>query len=176
MPRSDTSNRSWVASKIVELQPKTFLDIGAGEGTYGTLVKEHSPETIRHGVEIWAPYIKTYGLEDIYHKIHVCDARIFFDYNYDLVILGDVLEHMSREDAVKLWSRVSSMARAAIISIPIIYLPQGETEGNPYETHVKEDWTHEEVISTFEGIEEYQRYEITGSYLARFNTRSSRCL
>lgn len=168
MPRSDTSNRPWVTRKIAELKPKTFLDIGAGEGTYGTLVKEHSPETVRHGVEIWAPYVKTYGLEDIYDKIYVCDARIFFDYKYDLVILGDVLEHMTRDDAVELWSKISSSARAAIISIPIIYLPQGEEEGNPYETHVKPDWTHEEVLSTFSYIEDYQVYQVTGSYLAKF--------
>ena len=51
--------------------------------------------------------------------------RLIDDFDYDLVIFGDVLEHMTEEDAVKLWNKVSKQARAAIIAIPIIQYPQG---------------------------------------------------
>ncbi|WJZ48547.1 class I SAM-dependent methyltransferase [Actinomycetia phage DSL-LC01] len=170
MPRSDTSNRAWVASKITDLYPDTFLDVGPGEGAYGKLVREHSPLTVRHAVEIWAPYVETYRLESIYHKVFICDARIFFNYKYDLVILGDVLEHMSRDEAKALWSIVGCHAKAAIISMPIIHYPQGEEEGNPYEAHVEEDWTHEEILETFDGIEDHERYAVTASYFARFDS------
>lgn len=170
MPRSDTSNRAWVAQKIVDFYPDTFLDVGPGEGAYGKLVKEHSPLTQRHAVEIWAPYVETYRLENIYHKVFICDARIFYNYDYDMVILGDVLEHMSRADAVALWNVISNNARSAIISMPIIHYPQGEEEGNPFETHVEEDWTHDEILTTFRGIEDFQKYTVTASYFATFDS------
>ena len=169
MPRSDTSNRDWVAKKIVDLYPETALDVGPGEGAYGRLLTAHSPLTTRHAVEIWAPYIEQYRLENIYHRVYVCDARIFFNYKYDLVILGDVLEHMSRAEALALWSVVSSSAKAAIISMPIIHYPQGEEEGNPYETHVEEDWSHDEILSSFVGIQDFEKYRVTASYFAQFS-------
>jgi hypothetical protein len=170
MPRSDTSNRAWVASKIVDLYPDSFLDVGPGEGAYGKLVKEHSPLTVRHAVEIWAPYVETYRLENIYHRVYICDARIFFNYKYDLVILGDVLEHMSQADALALWDVIRHNAKAAIISMPIIHYPQGEEEGNPYEAHIEEDWSHDEILSSFVGIQDFEKYRVTASYFARFDT------
>lgn len=170
MPRSDTSNRAWIVKKITDLYPDTFLDVGPGIGAYGSLVKEHSPLTIRHAVEIWAPYVHTYNLEQIYHKVYICDARIFFNYSYDLVILGDVLEHMTRQEAIALWSEVTRSAKAAIISMPIIHYPQGEEEGNPYEEHVEEDWTHEEIMQTFTGIKDFEKYRVTASYYAEFGS------
>lgn len=162
------SNLHWAARKISELRPSSFLDIGPGAGKYGKLVREHSPSTIRHAVEIWAPYIKQFNLEQLYHKVYVCDARIFFSYKYDLVVFGDILEHMTREEAVALWQVVSSNAKSAIISMPIIHYPQSGEE-NPFQEHVKDDWTHEEIMSTFSKIVEFETYEETGSYFAVFS-------
>lgn len=170
VPRSDTSNRAWVAQKIVDLYPDSFLDVGPGEGAYGKLVKEHSPLTVRHAVEIWAPYVETYKLDRIYHRVYICDARIFFNYKYDLVILGDVLEHMTRREAVDLWETIKANAKAAIISMPIIHYPQGEEEGNPYEAHVEEDWTFDEIISTFDGIKDFEKYHVTATFFAQFRS------
>jgi hypothetical protein len=39
-----------------------------------------------------------------------------------------------------------------IISIPVSKASQGEVHGNPFETHVEDDWSHEKVMSTFPGI------------------------
>jgi hypothetical protein len=75
---------------------------------------------------------------------------------------------MSKEDAVALWERVSKEAKYAIVSMPIIQFPQGHIHGNPYEKHVKDDWSHEEILETFGGIVAHQTFEVTGMYLAKF--------
>jgi predicted SAM-dependent methyltransferase len=87
----------------------------------------------------------------------------------DLVIMGDVLEHIAKEEAVDLLNKVSKITRYAIISIPIIHYPQNEYEGNPYEVHVKDDWTHEEVLDTFFGFEKTYKGGKIGCYLLKFN-------
>jgi 2-polyprenyl-3-methyl-5-hydroxy-6-metoxy-1,4-benzoquinol methylase len=168
MPYSDEENRNWVYSIIEEITPKTVLDIGPGAGAYGKLLKNNFPEVIVDAVEVWEPYLTKFQLELIYDCVHVGDAREHSNYNYDLVILGDVLEHMSKEDAIALWSQIKNQAAYALISIPIIHYPQGESEGNPYEAHVKDDWTHSEVLETFSNIVDSQVFNVTGSYLAKF--------
>jgi hypothetical protein len=95
------------------------------------------------------------------------------NFEYDLVILGDILEHMSESDAVSLWDKISKEAKYAIISIPIIHYHQDAINGNPYEVHVEEDWTMEKVLEKFKGITEYKKFEVTGTFIAKFNNDNS---
>jgi len=88
MGNSAHENKSWAASVIYKLKPKTVLDIGPGEG---------------------------------------------------------------------------------IISIPITHFHQDAANGNPYETHVKEDWTTKEVLDSFHSIILKHEFSITGTYLAKFD-------
>jgi hypothetical protein len=168
MPNSDYTNKPWAASVIQKMQPATAIDFGAGEGIYGQIIKKYSPETYTVGVEVWAPYVTQYQLDKTYDEVWVCDARIYPHFKYDLVIFGDILEHMTKEDAVALWERVSKEAKYAIISMPIVEFPQGHVHGNPFEEHVKNNWTHEEILETFGGIVAHETFEITGIYLAKF--------
>ena len=83
----------------------------------------------------------------------------------DVVILGDVAEHMTAEDASLLWDRASAAARKAVyLSIPIIHYPQGEIEGNPHEHHVVDDWDHDKVLAAFPGISEWWLGSEVGVY------------
>lgn len=51
----------------------------------------------------------------------------------DVVILGDVAEHMTEGEALRLWGRCAEAARRAVyLSIPIVHYPQQEIEGNPH--------------------------------------------
>lgn len=168
MPFSDTANIDWFKWLVGQITPKSVVDIGPGAGKYGTLLREVSPDTTTTAVEIWEPYVHTYGLSSVYDRVVVADAREFDDYNVDLVILGDVLEHMTRAEALTLWDKVRSQAKAALISMPIIHFPQGCEHGNPYETHVEDNWTHEEIMASFDGITGYRTFEVTGSYIAEF--------
>ncbi len=95
----------------------------------------------------------TYRLHDYYDEIVVGDAREVPFPAVDVVILGDVAEHMSEADALGIWKKAQDAAALAVyLSIPIVHYPQGEIEGNPHEVHVDEDWDHDRVISTFSGI------------------------
>jgi predicted TPR repeat methyltransferase len=131
-------------SKLPE--PKKALDIGCGEGTYAKLF----PKLAFTGVEVWEPYAEKYGLQALYQNFILQDAREFStDERFDVCFLGDVLEHMTVTEATVLVEKAKSWADTVIISIPIGHYPQDEYEGNPYERHVKDDWSDAEVKEAF---------------------------
>ena len=170
MGNSAAENKSCASTVISKMSPKTVLDIGPGEGIYGKIVRKYSPQTEKLvGVEIWGPYVEQFKLREFYDEVWICDARIYPDYKYDLVIVGDILEHMSREDAVTLWGKISKEAKYALLSIPIVHFHQEAINNNPYEVHVEEDWTHEDVLKNFSGIVAFEQFEWTGIYLAKFD-------
>jgi hypothetical protein len=41
-------------------------------------------------------------------------------------------------------------------------------DGNPYEEHVKDDWSHNEVLSSFTNIIDDWQGEVVGAYWADF--------
>jgi hypothetical protein len=169
---SDPTNKPWTQEKIVELKPTTVLDVGAGQGVYLDLIRQGlGSGVIVNAVEVWQPYIDQFDLENRYDKLFAMDVRDLTNFAYDLVILGDVLEHMSEEAAIELWDRISQQARYAIISIPIIHYHQDAINGNPYEVHVEEDWNTERVLKTFKGIIEHKEFPVTGVFIAKFDNQ-----
>lgn len=169
MPGSENGGKQESAEWVVSQNIKTILDIGPGYGTYSDLFKSHGIELdIIDSVEIWEPYVDRYGLKDKYNNVFVEDVRKWDNFDYDLVIFGDVLEHMTKEEAIAVWDKASKAAKHAIISIPTIHYPQGEFEGNPYEEHVKDDWTAQEVLDTFPGIISYLESGSIGVFFATF--------
>ena len=172
MGYSDPTNKPWTKEKIIEINPKTVLDVGAGQGVYLDLIRDGlGSGVIINAVEVWQPYIDQFNLENRYDKLFAKDVKDMNNFKYDLVILGDVLEHMSEESAVELWNRISQQARNAIISIPIIHYHQDAINGNPYEVHVEEDWNTERVLKTFKGIVEHKEFPVTGVFIAKFDNQ-----
>jgi predicted TPR repeat methyltransferase len=163
MPRSEDDQIPFFLEVFDRLKPLTVLDIGAGEGKYADLIAARAEV---HAVEIWEENIDKYDLDNKYDTVFLEDARLFEDFDYDLVIFGDVLEHMSEADAVALWEKARSQAKAIFMSIPIVHLPQGAEGGNPFEIHVEDDYDHARVMQTFEGITESREYNRIGAYLA----------
>lgn len=135
---------------------KTILDIGAGSGTYINLIKYANQICVNSywiGIEIWSPYIELYNLYNLYDKIINQDVRTLnWDNvpNIDVTIAGDVLEHMTKEEAIILVDKILQKSKYLVISIPICHMPQtSEDYSNPYEAHVKDNWSHTEVIETW---------------------------
>jgi hypothetical protein len=161
MGHSDPTNK--------EINPSTVLDCGAGAGVYLDLIRNQiGSDVVVDAVEVWMPYIQQFGLDKRYNSLYNIDLREVYNFNYDLVILGDVLEHMTEDDALKVWDLVASQAKYAIISIPIIHYHQDAINGNPYEVHVEEDWNTEKVLQKFKNIVEYQEFPQTGVFVAKF--------
>lgn len=132
-----------------------ILDVGAGSGTYPKLIKTDfncCTSASWVGVEAWEPYISQYKLPELYDNIIHSDIRVI-DWGaigtFDVAIAGDILEHMTKEEAIKLVDDLLRISTILIISIPIVYMPQDAYKGNPYEIHVKPDWSHEEVMETW---------------------------
>lgn len=167
MPMSSTEGKSWIRDRVTALgadSPVTVLDIGPGVGTYAKLLAGPAVSHIT-GVEIWQPYVDTYRLHDYYDEIVIGDARKVDLPAADVVIIGDVAEHMTEADALALWEKCSAAARRAVyLSIPIVHYPQHEIEGNPHEIHVDEDWNHERVLSTFAGLGDWETGSEVGVY------------
>jgi cyclopropane fatty-acyl-phospholipid synthase-like methyltransferase len=157
-----------MTTQLRRLAPESMLDIGTGAGTYAELFAREFPATRRIGVEVWEPYVATYGLTGKYDELILADARDLDPLpEADVVILGDVLEHMTTADAVKVWQRARQAARKAVyLSIPIIHYPQDAIEGNPHEIHVVDDYNHDSVMATFEGITSWWTGTIVGAYEA----------
>lgn len=167
---SDPTNKPWTQEKIIELKPTTVLDVGAGQGVYLDLIRQGlGADVVVNAVEVWQPYIDQFDLENRYDKLFAINVKDMTNFGYDLVILGDVLEHMSEASAVELWDRISRQAKYAIISIPIIHYHQDAINGNPYEVHVEEDWNTERVLNTFKGIVEHKEFPVTGVFIAKFD-------
>lgn len=134
---------------------KTVVDIGPGSGTYVKLIREDAQccvDATWIGVEIWKPYIEEFKLETRYNQVLNQDVRTvdWAALDPDVVIAGDVLEHMTKQDAVALVDRILQVSKTLIVSIPIRHMPQDEhAYPNPHEAHIKDDWSHEEVMSTW---------------------------
>lgn len=147
MPTSDAEGKDWSLARFERHQPRTVLDIGPGEGTYAKLFRPHEPGgpgVWWTAVEIHKPYVAKYKLRStktrsMYDEIHVEDIRESEDHllHRDLVIAGDVLEHMPREDAVALLQRAEAAgAWHILVSLPIVESEQGAVDGNEHEAHV----------------------------------------
>lgn len=156
MPISSPSGKSpsqWIVRRLNdETGLARILDVGPGDGFYAKTFRAplHNQHWI--GAEVWAPYIKKYALPALYDQMIVCDIR-YLDWSavapLDLVICGDMLEHMTRADAVKVVDRALTASRVVLISMPIEHFPQGEIEDNPFEVHVEEDWSDADAKAAF---------------------------
>ena len=153
MPFSSLSGKSYIENVVRHLpdsvKDKPVLDVGAGCGTYSTLFRGQlkGPWT---AVEIFEPYIEQYGLRSKYDHVSNTDIRVTpFLPGFGVCFLGDVLEHMTVEDAKAVVACAREIAEFVIVSIPIGFYPQGEYAGNPYEVHVTDNWTDAEFRNVF---------------------------
>jgi hypothetical protein len=168
MGTSYEEGKPWIIERIMRTHPRRVLDVGAGCGTYRTLLRLAGYAGTIDAIEVWRPYIDRFHLLDRYDDVYEQDVREWrmqhFE-GYDVVIFGDVLEHMSAEDAVRVWNR-AMIAPMRVLSIPIIHYPQGDLNNNPYEIHVDAHWSHDRVLEAFTGITDSWQGTIEGAYIA----------
>jgi ubiquinone/menaquinone biosynthesis C-methylase UbiE len=114
-----------------------ILDVGFGCAIYARLLRKNGYKNI-DGVDVYEQGIKELKLERYYRRIFIDDILDFSFTYYDLIILGDVLEHLSLEDAQALlggWIRKNKMNHL-LVSIPF-QLKQSSTHENPHEEHLQ---------------------------------------
>lgn len=163
MPHSHPFGKDWAADIYSVVKPQVVIDIGPGAGMWSDALRpRHRAHWI--GVEIWEPYVEKYGLRAKYDDIVIADAR---DYDYEpvmttLVILGDVLEHMTQDEAVGVLQKFATTRTHILVSVPVVHYEQGALEGNPYETHL---WhpTHEWAMDTLKP-DAFVKGDVVGAY------------
>ena len=123
----------------------SVLDVGACDGAWRRLL----PEYVMDAVEIFGRNLpKLKGYRKVFHA----DVRELKYGFYDLIIFGDVLEHMSPEEAQAVLAYAEPRCRDLIIAVPFLYV-QGEIYGNPWEIHVQDDLTPEIFAARYPGYE-----------------------
>jgi predicted TPR repeat methyltransferase len=119
------------------------LDIGAGMGKWSKLLRQYCKSI--EGVEVHKPYIDKFNLESLYDKLHNENIVTFELKNYDVAILGDVLEHIEYDQAIQLIENLKKNVKFIFLTIPItVCIQEGSVYGNSYETHVYQ-WSDKEV-------------------------------
>lgn len=120
-----------------------ILDVGPGAGTYYNLL--HDKYKYIDGVEIYYPNIVDHKLAIKYTNIYNEDIKNFkYGYNYyDLIIFGDVLEHMTIEDAQYVLNYAIPRCKNFIVAVPYCY--KQKANENKWEEHIQDDLTIENV-------------------------------
>lgn len=168
MPYSDGENKDVIKSWVKDLEIDSVLDIGAGAGVYRDLLADLN---IRKwtAIEVWSPYVTQFKLRERYDEVIMADIT-YIDNTYlwsDLTIMGDIVEHFPKDEAVKLIERVLKHCSYLVISLPTIHFEQGEWEGNWFETH-HHHWTHDEVLEVLgDRVIKDIRGDILGCFLVK---------
>lgn len=175
MPTSRADAIPFVLELVQQWKPTSILDVGVGHGKWGALFREYldvwdvaSPYGDRRtridGVEVFESYRNP--LWSAYTGVHVCDASLpettawLGSVRYDLLFLGDVLEHLGRAEALRLLAELDY--ERVIIVTPLQMVPQGAVYGNPHEEHVTQ-WT----AADFPHLQPH----IVGNQLVLFGTK-----
>lgn len=130
-----------------------ILDIGPGVGTYYHMLDPEGYANI-DCVEVFPNYVVDYKLTEKYKKVILGDVTkldINFD-EYDLIILGDVLEHIALEDAKTLLNKMKGSN--VIVAIPF-NSEQGIHFDNVHEIHLQADLTFTNFFERFEGFKPF---------------------
>jgi len=152
MPNSYTYFKPEVRQWFVDNVPnsKRILDVGPGQGTYSDLLKDLGYRI--DAVEIWAPYVDQFGLRKKYDNVYIGNILTFNWQEYDFIILGDVLEHLTKEDAECLIEDLEFYEKQFLVAIPYTMEQDGEEYGNIYETHLQPDLTPEVMENRYPGL------------------------
>lgn len=105
-------------------------------------------------VEIFKPNaekVKQLG----YRKVYNYPIQNFPYKWYDVIIFGDVIEHMTVEDAQQTLDYAHDRCKDMIIAVPYLY-KQDPIYGNPWEKHIQDDLTRELFMERYPGYEELE--------------------
>ena len=151
--------KEWLRLFTLDPAPiKSIIDIGPGAGAYERIARGIKPDLRIDCIEIFEPYVRRYKLHKRYDEVIVESVNNVPIHagKYDLAIFGDVLEHLSYEDAIRVFHYFKNRVKFTWLCLPIKpfrpWFPgykQGPEEyvENTAEKHFY-DWKYNEVIDT----------------------------
>ena len=148
---SYTHGKNEIAALIKQRIRKggSCLDVGACDGVWFDLLGDHLR---MDAVEAFEPNITAHKLRLRYNLVFACDIRDFHLKWYNLIIFGDIIEHLPVADAQALLGEAMLKCSDMVVAVPYLY-PQGEIYGNPYERHLQADLTEDIVAERYPYLE-----------------------
>jgi hypothetical protein len=134
--------------KYVNIGSK-ILDIGAGVGTYSKLLRDMGYKM--DCMEVWLPYVVEYKLNELYDNVIIGNVMNYDICNYDVIIMGDILEHLSVQESLVLMDVIERNKQLCLVAVPY-QLEQGEYYGNVYEIHKQSDLTNDVMLSRYSNL------------------------
>lgn len=137
-----------------------IIDVGPGDGKWGFALGNYFKNV--HSVEAHENYIHLYNLKEIYTNTFNMNVMDFNFEGYDVVIMGDVFEHLSKSECHQLLDKIKDVVNEIIIIVPFEYANNADYSGeydpingenNPYGFHQQEDLTPEIMADRYPMLE-----------------------
>ena len=127
----------------------TALDVGACDGNWKRWIGDFLK---MDAVEVFELNITGNKLDEKYDKVICADIKDVEYEWYDLIIFGDVIEHMTVENAQKVLAYAWPRCRDMIVAVPWLY-KQDAIYGNKWEIHIQDDLTPELFAERYPGFD-----------------------
>lgn len=157
---------------IVERRPRSVLDAGLGFGLWGHLLRQYldvwagriqpSEWQIRiDGIEIAEQRVQPHARQ-LYSNIYIGDIRAVVAecasrYPYDVILFGDVLEHLPKDDAHVVLKTAVTLAQVLVVA----RIPLGdgwrEQGREPADDH-RSRWSSEDFAGYRATVRQYDYY------------------
>jgi SAM-dependent methyltransferase len=132
--------------RFLDKDAQSILDVGCGKGDPMKFINRNgSFYTV--GLDIFRPYLLEAKRSRSHQDYILCDVGIMpiKERAFDVVLCIEVLEHLRREDGVKLIKSMEKVARKQVImTTPVNRYKQKAYDGNPYQEH-KYVWSVDEI-------------------------------
>ncbi len=149
----------WIVHLKKELRGcESVLDMGCGSDS----PMQKCSVKYSLGVELFDPYLAESKKKKIHTEYLKADIKSveFKPKSFDCVLCLEVLEHMTKEEGLKLIEKMKKWARKkVIITTPNTFVWQDEIDNNPLQAHVS-GWSAKELRNTgfkVHGIEGWKK-------------------
>tara|TARA_R100000664_G_scaffold18071_1_gene27071 strand:- start:5494 stop:6117 length:624 start_codon:yes stop_codon:yes gene_type:complete len=139
------------------------LDVGPGAGGYQALLDRFLNIKNIDCVEVYTPHIEYYQYEKYYSNVFNCNILDFEFDHYDLIIMGDILEHIEVKQAQKLIKKLLKKCDCLLVAVPYNYV-QGPEGGNQWEEHLQPDLTPKNFVERYPDLKLVIKNKLTGLY------------
>lgn len=128
---------------IIKTEVNTVLDVGVGAGKYGKMWYDLvNPQIDMQGVEVCGPYFKRFA--DVYRKYYsevhhgdIMESLQSPEVKFDLVIFGDVLEHLPKSSGLDVLHFWVYRCKYMFIQYPSHYIQNpADVDGYFHEAHI----------------------------------------
>ncbi len=143
--------------QLLKIKPKSVYDVGAGDGFYGKILNYFFDDVNIAGIEKNPIYIDKFNLRKIYSVIIVDDIiNVISKISGQLIIFGDILEHLEKEDMIYVLETAVKNFKYIIVNSPLGFQPQNHVY--PEEVHrcgiEESDFKRYEVLNfeVYDGI------------------------